>query len=78
MATANSSTGSRAPVPVDVLPASFPKLDDLAYLADSYKALQSLAMSHDGDDSPVALVLSQLNKQFEFYLDQADKAGLLS
>jgi len=78
MATADSSTDTRAFVLVDVLPASSPKLDDLAYLANAYKALQSLAMSHDGDDSPVALVLFQLNKQFEFYLDQVNQAGLLS
>lgn len=69
MATADSSTASRA---------SVPSLDDLSFLADSYKALQLLAMSHDGHDSPVSLVLFQLNKQFEVYLDQADKAGLLS
>jgi len=78
MATADSSTDTRAFVLVDVLPASPPNLGDLAYLADAYKALQSLAMSHDGNDSPVAVVLSQLNKQFEIYLDQANRAGLLS
>ena len=69
MATADSSTATCAPVP---------SLDDLSFLLGSYEGLQLLAMSHDGDGSPVALVLSQLNKQFALYLDQADKAGLLS
>jgi len=69
MATADSSTAIRASVSI---------LDELSYLADSYKALQSLAILQDGRESNVSLLLHQLNKQFEFYLDQADKAALLS
>lgn len=69
MATVDSSTATCASVSI---------LDELSYLADSYKALQSLAISQDGRESHFSLLLHQLNKQFEFYLDQADKAGLLS
>jgi hypothetical protein len=69
MADDDSSTVTRAPIPV---------LDALAQLACAYESFQLLAMSEDGHSSPVPVVLAQLNFQLRSIVVELDAMGLLS
>jgi hypothetical protein len=75
MATADSSTGVRASVPV-LLPV--PPLEALAALVCAYESFQLLAMSESGHDAPVPIVLAELNHRLRHIVDQLDNMGLLS
>jgi hypothetical protein len=77
MATADSSTGVRAPVSVPVL-LPVPPLEALAVLACAYESFQLLAMAEDGHDAPVPVVLLELNHRLRLIVDQLDAMGLLS
>jgi hypothetical protein len=73
MATADSSTVTRAPVSVpDLLP-----FDALAFLLDSYEALAELTSSYS-PHSPVQTLLDCNNRHFRLLIDDLNRRGLLS
>ena len=71
MADADSSTGTRAPVP-DPFP-----FDSLAFLLDSYEALAQLTHSY-APHSPVETLLDSNNRHFRLLVDDLNRRGLLS
>jgi len=52
--------------------------DALSELAECYEAVALLVQHECGDDSPVWVLLGNLNRQFNAVLDELDERGLLS